>query len=1055
MNPTKCIFTVCLPLLLLAAPLAAENQWTAYGDKQVHSTRLLARFRGGAADSVRSNLLAQSSERMTRSFPLVPGLVVLEPDSTAARRAAGAPAAKNPAAALRARIAALMASGRFEYVEPDYELKATLVPNDSRFVDGTLWGLKNSGQSGGLPGADIGAEAAWNVTTGSVNVVVAVIDSGIRHTHQDLAAQMWTNPGEVAGNGLDDDGDGYVDNVYGINAITGTGNPVDDNDHGTHCAGTIGAAANDGNPHVGVAWKVKLMVCKFLDANGSGATSDAIESINFAVANGAKILNNSWGGGSYQQSLFDAIANARDQGVLFVAAAGNGGEDGIGDNNDASPFYPASYTLDNVISVAALDRSDNLASFSNYGQDSVHVGAPGVSIFSSTSGADNEYKIFDGTSMATPHVSGVAALIRAKFPGISLSELRQRILLSTVPVPALSGKTQTGGRVNAFNALTMAADSVLELSISAPQGTVFPAGGSVPVYVRVTDLTNVNNAIVSGTIPGQGSVSFLDNGVAPDETAADAVYSANIVAPASGTNFILTVAASAPGRLPATNTLAFSIVQVPPNDAFANAIVIDPAGGSVSGENIYATSQPSEPTHCGAGGGKSVWWRWTAPKNQITTISTFGSDFDTILAVYTGNSVSALTNVACNDEVPGGFHTSEVIFQASAGATYRIAVDGYLGDEGHISLAISETPPATNNNFASRTAVTGINQVVRSSNFGATREGAEPYHCSVLGGASVWWTWTAPTNGVVTISTSGSTFDTVLAVYTGSSYAALSSVDCNDDRIADPSYYVVPQPVLTSEVSFSAVAGTTYQIAVDGYSDIYTPVSVGNVTLSILMAPKNDMFTNRIVISGALAQTNGYNIGASREAGEPNHASGYGDQSVWWSWTAPASGNASVTTWGSSFDTTLGVYTGNSVAGLTLIVDNDDEFFPVVRTSKAIFAATAGITYHFAVDGFQYYFSNGFDYYPAGTDAGLILLSVSLDGKSRLDDLNQRQDGFYQFNLLGDSGRWYTIESSGDLKHWTSIGDVFMNTISTLFTDTNSPAVSNQFYRAYPAPLVQ
>jgi len=491
---------------------ATTNQSFVRFDKApVHSTRLLARFDANRTEASRSNILAALNERAVRAYSLVPGLVVLEPAQVSAMSApAATPSKRSPANELRRRMKALQATRAFGYVQPDYELTALVTPNDARFTDGTLWGLKNLGYNGGIVGADIDAESAWDITTGSPSVIVAVIDSGIRYTHQELASRMWLNPGEVAGNGIDDDGDGYVDNVYGINAITGSGNPMDDNDHGTHCAGTIGAAANDGNPLVGVAWNVRLMACKFLDASGSGSTSDAIECIDFAVANGAKVLNNSWGGGPFQQALQDAIVGARDSGVLFVAAAGNGGFDGIGDNNDNTPSYPASYAVENVLSVAAVNSADQLASFSNFGQNSVHLGAPGVSIYSSTTGADNEYQYLSGTSMATPHVSGVAALIYSHFPGITSGEVKQRILAGTVPIPALNGKTVTGARLNALNALSVSGDGVLEVSVSSSEGVSLPAGSTVSVFARVTDLTNIVNATVTGSVIGQGNLTFAN-----------------------------------------------------------------------------------------------------------------------------------------------------------------------------------------------------------------------------------------------------------------------------------------------------------------------------------------------------------------------------------------------------------------------------------------------------------------------------------------------------------------------------------------------------------------
>jgi subtilisin family serine protease len=224
---------------------------------------------------------------------------------------------------------------------------------------------------------DIGAEAAWDITTGDRGVIVAVIDTGIRTTHQDLAGQLWRNAGEVPANGIDDDANGYVDDVHGINASAETGDPTDDNGHGTHVAGTIGAMANGGGPHVGVAWQVQIMACKSFNSAGSAATSDGLKCLNYAIRNGARIINASWGGRSRSQATCDAIAAARDAGILFVASAGNDGRD-----NDSVPHYPSGFDLENVISVAALDRTGNLASYSNQGRESVHLAAPGTEIVS-------------------------------------------------------------------------------------------------------------------------------------------------------------------------------------------------------------------------------------------------------------------------------------------------------------------------------------------------------------------------------------------------------------------------------------------------------------------------------------------------------------------------------------------------------------------------------------------------------------------------------------------------------------------------------------------------
>jgi len=260
---------------------------------------------------------------------------------------------------------------------------------------------------------------------------------------------MWVNPGEVAGDGRDNDGNGYVDDVHGINAALNNGNPMDDHGHGTHVAGTIGATGSDGG-FVGVNWDVQIMALKFLTADGGGSTADAIEALNYAAAmrqRGVNLkLTNSWGGGGYEQALRDAIAHQANLGILFVAAAGN---DGL--NNDAYGSFPANVDLPNVISVAAADRNDALASFSNYGATSVNLSAPGVDIASTAPGGS--YVYMSGTSMATPHVSGVAALAWAVKPDATYQEVRDAILGGVDKLPALAGRTTTGGRLNALNTL--------------------------------------------------------------------------------------------------------------------------------------------------------------------------------------------------------------------------------------------------------------------------------------------------------------------------------------------------------------------------------------------------------------------------------------------------------------------------------------------------------------------------------------------------------------------------------------------------------------------------
>lgn len=348
------------------------------------------------------------------------------------------------------------------YVEPNFKLQAlATIPNDPCF--GLLWGLYNTGQTvNGVTGTadcDIDAPEAWDIVTDACDIIVAVIDSGVEYTHPDLAANIWINEAEYNGDpNVDDDDNGYTDDIYGYDFYNDDTNPMDDNFHGTHVAGTIGAVGNNNTGVCGVCWDVKIMALKFLNAYGGGNTADAVEAIRYAVDNGADVLNNSWGGGAYSQALEEAIEYAEEAGVIFVAAAGN-----FGTNNDVAPVYPTSYDCDNIISVMATDQNDRKAGFSCYGQTSVDLGAPGVNIFSTfpttwTPGMQDylfwtgitlstDYEFLDGTSMAAPHVSGACALLWAANPDWPWTRVREAVI-NTVDLPYPRLNCVSGGRLN-------------------------------------------------------------------------------------------------------------------------------------------------------------------------------------------------------------------------------------------------------------------------------------------------------------------------------------------------------------------------------------------------------------------------------------------------------------------------------------------------------------------------------------------------------------------------------------------------------------------------------
>jgi hypothetical protein len=340
-----------------------------------------------------------------------------------------------------------------------------VIPNDPRFAE--QYALANTGQTGGKAGADIRATEAWSVTTGDRRVIVAVIDTGITYGHADLASNIYQNPGETGvdangkdkrSNGVDDDANGFVDDFQGWDFAANDNNANDDNgySHGTHCAGVIGAKGNDGFGMAGINWQVSLLPIKFLAANGGGTLADAIKSVEYATLMGAHIQSNSWGGGGYSEALYSAIVKAGQRGSIFVAAAGNDGE-----NADRSPHYPSSYKNWNMLSVAAVDHNDALAKFSNYGAQSVHVAAPGVDILSAVKSGG--FEKLSGTSMATPQVAGALALIMAAHPNLAPRAVMDRVTHSIDPIESLRKVTKFGGRINVVTSIendTVAPESV-------------------------------------------------------------------------------------------------------------------------------------------------------------------------------------------------------------------------------------------------------------------------------------------------------------------------------------------------------------------------------------------------------------------------------------------------------------------------------------------------------------------------------------------------------------------------------------------------------------------
>jgi len=384
------------------------------------------------------------------------------------------------------------------HVQPNYIYEAIGLPDDPNFPfvpstlgppdDQYLWGLHTTAENGAPRPADvvfdsdIDAAEAWEVTTGSSDVIVAVIDTGVDYTHPDIVANMWTNPAEFGSNGVDDDGNGYIDDYHGFDFINGDGDPMDDHYHGTHVAGTIGAVGGNGVNIAGVCWNIRIMALKFLGANGRGSSADAAEAVDYAVSMGATISNNSWGGGSFDAALLAAINNAGNAGHLFVAAAGNNST-----NTDIYQFYPSTYNVETILSVAAWGKNEQLADFSNYGATSTDIAAPGVGIYSLQIGGG----IFplNGTSMATPHVAGVAAMLTSLLPDATPLQIKQWILDGATPHPNLAGKVLTGGRLNAVESLRLA--TMPWLRIDDREGIIASGSSRTIPVTFVTDNTPV------------------------------------------------------------------------------------------------------------------------------------------------------------------------------------------------------------------------------------------------------------------------------------------------------------------------------------------------------------------------------------------------------------------------------------------------------------------------------------------------------------------------------------------------------------------------------------
>ena len=531
-----------------------------------------------------------------------------------------------------------------QYAEPDYVVFASAtMPNDPAFNQ--LWGMHQQKDK------DIDAPEAWDLTQGSSNVVVAVIDTGIDYGHEDLSANMWLNPGEIPGNGIDDDGNGFRDDVYGWDFCNEDSDPYDDNFHGTHCAGTIGAAGNNGIGVAGVNWGVKLMAVKTMNQGGSGYISDAIDAVYYTTRRGVRLTSNSWGYYGWIQSLKDAIDDAGTSNILFVAAAGNEQND-----NDNNPCYPASFVSANIISVAATDADDDLTWFSNYGKTAVDLGAPGEYIYSTVPTAQGKYASYSGTSMAAPHVAGVAALVAAYSPALTAAQIKQRILDNTDRSSTLSGKTVTGGRLNAYKSLSGA----VPLEPPAAPSVLTATPYTNRVELAWTDNATNETAFVVERRSGSSGFTAIATLAANATSRTDTnvmggvtyVYRVKATNAAGSSAYSSEASATVPGAADAWD---------PGNDAGVGAILLSP----------ITTNEASHGPHTLSGTDPYDWFKANLVAGSTYNFNSIGGSGDVYADLFRD---AAGTQLVLADDDGGGGLMFMLEFTADSTATYYIRV---------------------------------------------------------------------------------------------------------------------------------------------------------------------------------------------------------------------------------------------------------------------------------------------------------------------------------------------------------------------------------------------
>jgi len=948
------------------------------GRHKFHPTHLLARVVDDAFVKQAEDAVAKSGFKIKRKYRLVRNLWLI--DTRPDEGSFGSMTDYAKMRRLRHKADELIQTRLFKYVEFDVLKELFLEPDDKAYKDGILWALHNIGQDSGLEDADIDAPEAWDIDRGKPQITVAVIDTGVRYTHQDLDGQMWVNSDETAGNLVDDDGDGYVDNIYGADPSDGDGNPMDYDGHGTHCSGTIAAKANDGNPHVGVAWNVRIMAIKFFP---NAFTSTEIASIEFAAENGAHIANCSYGSFWFNQSEFDAYAAAGDEyGLIFSCAAGNS----LNDNDGWLPAYPCSFELDNIISVAATDRNDDLAWFSNYGETSVDLGAPGVEIFSTTSDSDYSYEEYQGTSMAAPHVAGVLSLMRGLKPDWTTLQMREQLLEAVDPLDSLEGLVATGGRLNAFNSIegllesgAAPPDGSMFVSISPPSGSMLLAGSVTNLFVNVIDGSYVTNAVVIGITDQGGELYFNNSGDIPDNVKNDGEYSYSFEVPNVARKMSMSLLVSAPKKIDYARVIKYDVVPIPENDDFEYGKKIFSAVELNAAYNTFATLQNDEPFHAGGlDQVGSLWWNWSPSESGRMIVDVTGSDIDPLIGVYSGSALTELVKIASNKADWRGERDRYVFFDGIKGKTYRIAIAGENQDEfGYIHLRteingnidinspyIKLTTPSNGSiHNTNRIEIAGL-AMDPSPNSSGVKEVLVAVNNPMGQTAIGVDEWRLP----VFLKEGINTIHITAKDYSGNlSEPYRLEVDYQPIYVEND-HFKDALPLNTEQLMGNGVYGKfklsqdtrvtgDFTVSIDGVPQLQGQdyQVVDGVNLEFLGPPPS--LGSKIQIDYSIFYTVSNNFKATRETGEPFHSGNEGGGSAWWYYKANEDGQLVFEVTDGTYDTIMGAYIGDRVSSLTEIASNDDnpdrdKNVENLGFSKLQVPFKKGMLLYIAVDGF-------------------------------------------------------------------------------------------------------